>query len=265
VTVDDSAPKPPLRPEDAQRVISQMTGTEVVLVGGQAVNVWSEIYASSEPRLQSYLPVTSKDVDYQGTATAVADCAQRINGCAVRSPAFNDGRLGHVKWVDPLGFQREVDFLDSVSGLRRGEVASNAVPVEQLGVLVQVIDPVRCMISRAHNVIRIARKYDNPHGNAQLEASVLCAGVFIRKTLDEGYPKVAGRSIVRLLEFAHTTTGRRLLQAKGIDPLNVIPIDSRYDARLRRIHFPRTLAKILADRHRRRVRRNASGEPGAGT
>ena len=37
-----------------------------LIVGGQAVNLWAEIYAASEPTLHQFEPFTSKDADIHG-------------------------------------------------------------------------------------------------------------------------------------------------------------------------------------------------------
>lgn len=37
--------------------------THPLIVGGQAVNLWAEIYSPSEPELGPFAPFTSKDAD----------------------------------------------------------------------------------------------------------------------------------------------------------------------------------------------------------
>ena len=63
-----------------------------LIVGGQAVNLWAEIYASSEPTLQQFEPFTSKDADIHGDR-ALAEILHRRSGWTcqffdeVRQPA----------------------------------------------------------------------------------------------------------------------------------------------------------------------------------
>jgi hypothetical protein len=63
-----------------------------LIVGGQAVNLWAEVYTPSEPALQEFQPFTSKDADIFGNRE-LAQVLHRRSGwsCqffdAVRQPA----------------------------------------------------------------------------------------------------------------------------------------------------------------------------------
>ncbi len=43
-----------------------LCGSELILVGGQAVNLWGERYVDKEPSTRAFLPFTSRDADFTG-------------------------------------------------------------------------------------------------------------------------------------------------------------------------------------------------------
>lgn len=246
---------PPLTYEEIVAVLQKLDRLPAVLVGGQALNFWAEEYVDTEPQLRPQLPLTSKDIDFQGDHDAAKACAKRIGGTAVVKPIFRR-QAGVVRFVDQKGFVREIDFIPDVGGLKCSEVERSAIPVEHGGVHVSVMSPVLCFVSRSYNVIRLRDDYDNPQGNQQLRASFLCARAFIRHALRDGHQLLARRSAHRLLKFCGSNLGRKLLRVKGIDAISAIPLSSEFDDGFKRIGFPRAVADIIADRHRRRVRRD---------
>jgi hypothetical protein len=41
-----------------------LCGSELILVGGQAVNLWGERYVEKDPSIRKFLPFTSRDADF---------------------------------------------------------------------------------------------------------------------------------------------------------------------------------------------------------
>ena len=81
-----------------------------VIVGGQAVNLWAERYRPREPRLDAFLPFTSKDLDLVGS-TAAARRTAAVVGWQFVPPAADafvmQGKLRHgellVEFLRPEG------------------------------------------------------------------------------------------------------------------------------------------------------------------
>jgi hypothetical protein len=71
-------------PEFAYRqvepLLRRLGDAKLVLVGGQAVNFWAEVYAPRVSEIAANAPYTSKDIDFCGDRSAVTDCANRIGG-----------------------------------------------------------------------------------------------------------------------------------------------------------------------------------------
>jgi hypothetical protein len=90
---------------------------DVILVGGQAINVWATRYLARAAELESEGPFTSKDVDLWGDGKAVRECARRL---PQGQPLFPDPdhhvpiNSGIVRFVDTNGFRRDLDVLEQL-------------------------------------------------------------------------------------------------------------------------------------------------------
>ncbi len=151
---------PPLAFADVKPILSRLEriADSVVLVGGQAVNFWAELYAPRVPAIDGEAPFTSKDIDFCGDVRAVRICADRLGGTS-RIATMDDHtpNAGVVTFIDDLGVKRTIDFLDAPLGLRADEVRRLAIPAEILdaagkpaGPPFLIMHPVQVMESRVH-------------------------------------------------------------------------------------------------------------------
>jgi hypothetical protein len=76
----------PLRPEEVQRTLRLLQPAVkvhgIVLVGGQAVSFWQRYLEPGAPELAAIEPVTSKDIDFEGSARAARRAAELLDGTA---------------------------------------------------------------------------------------------------------------------------------------------------------------------------------------
>lgn len=158
----------------------------IVLIGGQALNYWCQVYADRVQELREAAPFTSKDLDFCATKTEAPELARRVRG-RVKIATLDDNTPNSavILYTDKSGTERQIDFLAQVAGLpdtkklREGAIELG-VKAGRIGQTVLVINPVQCLICRAHNVVTLPRYYDTPHGRQQLSASIHCAREFIR-------------------------------------------------------------------------------------
>lgn len=68
-------PKPILRPSAYSEILAG--GELPLVVGGQAINIWAEVYANQAPSLADYAPFTSADADIYGTRALAETLANR--------------------------------------------------------------------------------------------------------------------------------------------------------------------------------------------
>ena len=212
-----SGDPPPLAFADTLEILKQLADQRVVLVGGQALNYWCDLYSARVPELAAVRPFTSKDVDFHGKADAARALARRIGGHA-RIPKFDDAtpNSGVVTFKDTAGWERLVDFLKFVGGISDDEKLYRAgipVPVAE-GVEIRVMNPIFCLESRAYNVIHLPESYDNEHGLKQLRLSVMCAREFIRDAVDK---RRALDLNERVFDFCRSRLGVEVFVKKNVD------------------------------------------------
>jgi hypothetical protein len=120
-----------------------------VVVGGQAVNFWAEVFEEEEPELAQCRPFTSADLDLH-----LPDASARhvLRAHAARIEAERDP-FGKAFTIVSHTFQIEgkggtvlaVDSLKLVAGLRPNEVIKGTVTVEFSGVTTRVLNPIACL------------------------------------------------------------------------------------------------------------------------
>jgi hypothetical protein len=99
-------------------------GTGLLLVGGQAVNIWAELYRAKEPAILEYLPFTSGDADFYRRAQKL-----KLPPNWKELPLPTKGRMRIVANVleGPEGQKAEV--IRSVNGLTQQEVEDGSIPI----------------------------------------------------------------------------------------------------------------------------------------
>lgn len=170
--------KPPLRIEEVERIFGLLTplseSAQIVLVGGQALSLWSTRFAEAGGEIY---PVTSKDIDFEGSAASARRAARILGAKAmIPSPREPSPMTGTVAFVDADGVDRTLDFIEAPRGLDAEDVRETAIRVELKmpsradAVTLWVMHPERCMESRIYNTIELGR--DDEFGLAQLQVSV---------------------------------------------------------------------------------------------
>ena len=265
-----SAERPaPLAFADVKPILIRLEriADSVVVVGGQAVNFWAELYAPRVPTIEREAPFTSKDIDFCGDVRAVRICAERLAGTS-RIATMDDvtPNTGVVTFADDAGVKRTIDFLDAPLGLRAEEVHRMAIPAEILdaagkpaGPPFRIMHPVQVMESRVHNAMTLPG-YDSPAALKQLRLSVICAREFIRDMIDSDRFRVALTLNERVFTFCLKDRDGREVHAKhGVDPFDaVITDDDRLPARFRDTRYPQMQRELTL----RRARRRATGLEG---
>ena len=201
---------PALSVDDAARILSQMSAVvgdrSVVLVGGQAIALWGE-------QLKEYLPgdeepVTSRDIDFQGSSSAVVATAALLGGTA-KVATFDDHgpNAGVAVFSDHEGHTRVIDFLTAPYGLDPQDVEDSAIEViidgpDGHAVSLWVLHPERCLRSRVAN--RSLPSKQTALARAQLVAAVALVPAFGRFLLDEGAdPRKVMNLNERVFELAY--------------------------------------------------------------
>jgi hypothetical protein len=252
---------PELSAREAQSLLTKLSteADSIVLIGGQALNFWAEYYLDRVPELEAGAPYTSKDIDFCGNRKAVARCAALLDGKPL-FPQLDDAtpQTGKVIFVDESGYKREIDFLEAPHGLTAKDVFDTSIPID-LGDLddeertvarFRVMQPVRCMESRVHNVVGLTG-YRTRHGLNQLHASVLCAREYLRDLLDDGRVRDVLDLNERIFNFCvKNMNGKRVHLHAEIEPFNAVLIDERLPLKFQTERYPQMCKHVAAVRQK---------------
>jgi len=164
------------------------TGRPFIIVGGQAANFWAALYLPREPRLQQYLPLTSKDLDVIGTKSEAARIAETIQW-HMTPPPVGGGTVESVLSSEPEGRGLTAEFLSEIKGVSHETIVENArenslrSPDGPEPVPVRVLDPVLLLAGKVRNVVDIEQNL--PEKPRQDLKHVIMLGLCVPHFLEE--------------------------------------------------------------------------------
>jgi hypothetical protein len=234
-----------LQLSDTVGILDRLKGEALVLIGGQAVNYWADLYSERCPELAEAGPYASKDIDFQGRRDQVLKCARLLDGKAhLPEPFSTDVESGKIVLLDN-GVTIEVDFLQTAYGLTSKETLAGSILVkvpDPSGSLVpvQIMSPFHCLKSRVYNVVGL-QKYRTEHGMRQLRASIVCTREFsldlaerdVRKSLDQNEA---------VFKFVMSTKPRSLFRKHGVDVFPAVACPELFPEEFHRRRYPQMQA-----------------------
>ncbi len=203
---------------------------QALIVGGQAVNFWAEVFQEEEPELRQYRPFTSSDLDLHRPNVSVRGllCAQAGRIEPERDPfgkAFTIvSQTFLIQGAD--GGVLPVDELKMVAGLHADEVKKGGVLVEFAGVTIHVLNPICCLKAKFFNVRTLAQR--NRQDLKHVKILVICVRAFVRRLLAEASASGNHRPLLNalrqvLLYTSHTTVVQTA-RSHGIDLTRTLPL-----------------------------------------
>jgi hypothetical protein len=227
-----------------------------VVIGGQAVAFWADVYRNDLPPALRPRPLTSKDLDFAGDKAAVRLAADRLGGQALLA-TMDDAtpNVGVVSFIDESGTRRAIDFLEVPFGIASAEtVIRRAQQLEVLtkdgegtGQVFLVLHPVHTLQSRVANVAALPGG-DRPQGLDQLRASIACCRGFTRTVLSNFGQRPALKLNEEAFRIARSMHGRRVLERHGIDPFEAVLVDERLPEKFRSRRYPQMREQLHAVR-----------------
>jgi hypothetical protein len=172
-----------------------------IIVGGQAVNLWAELYAQIDPRINTLGPFVSKDADILGTR----DLAERL---AVSSH-WKLTNYYEPRTISMAMLRKEipgkepllVEVIGSVNGLTDKDLASPDTVEFRPGRIYRVPSPVVLLKAKLANVATIdqARRQDVRHVRILIPCVCQYLGELLERTKTG---EITERACVNLLEAA---------------------------------------------------------------
>lgn len=188
----DAEPRPP---EDFAALLT--TQEPVLLVGGQAVNLWALYY---EPRTADLAPFVSRDVDVLGDRETLA----ALGKLAGTKPQFfpvkpPTNEIGVVIAKDHNGLPLLIEVLRYVHGVSNEELREPVYTVEVGETHVQVPGPIALLQAKIANVADISQPGRQDARHVVILAQVLPAYLEdLQKAVVEG--RMEERKLIEFLE-----------------------------------------------------------------
>lgn len=213
-------------PEDLISLFQAINREELdlILVGGQAINIWASYYAIRIPELIEYLPFSSADLDFYGGKVEAIACQRILGGTIVLNRDFDPSPNTGVLVVPTASQPLRVDFLSSVFGIGDIELAQSAIVFEGqerlAGVKVKILNPMLCLEGKLKAAIGLPQegRQDLKH----LQMSLLFVKEYIRDTIERDVRQ--GLKLIERVAFnIWSDAGLTVWHRYGIEINSAIP------------------------------------------
>lgn len=223
---DDEAP---LDAETIDRLLSGM-GTDMVLVGGQALSFWMNRYDISAGDA-----LVTNDGDALGNLEKAHELAIQLKAKLLKPPASaRTSLVGQIRIPAQGGKFGNVDVLHmlyTTSGLRKSSdftaaVIKNSIEFEwKPGKFIRVMNPLDLLDSRVQNAAGLLKE-KGPHVLTQARWAIeVVKAVLTKLAADEVSARDRlGQEIQAVFRLSKSQAGRKLLADHGIDVLDAIDI-----------------------------------------
>jgi hypothetical protein len=206
-------------------------GTDMVLVGGQALAFWMDRYG-----ITPAAATISNDGDALGNLERAQRIATRLRAALLTPDAAGltslvaqiripTGSAGKVRNIDVL------HMLFTVSGLRKSREFTQAVLRESVeiewkpGHRIRVMHPLHVLESRVQNAVGLLES-KGPHVVTQAIWAVDVARAAIRRVLRQpAENERLGMLIRQVHNLARSRAGRQVLHQHGIEVLDAVPVE----------------------------------------
>lgn len=199
---------------------------ELILVGGQAINLWAMQYKQATPAWDTLLPYASVDLDFYGGRIEAVQCGQVLGGQVTLAQNFDPSPNAGVVMVNWHGIPLRIDILASVYGLADAEIASTALEFVGSGPLaaltLKVLHPLLCLESKLkclQNLDQTTRQ-DEKH----VRLAVLILESFLSEQLAQSLTRQVLNLVERLVDNAWTDAGLNAWYRYGIQIETAIPL-----------------------------------------
>ena len=162
--------------------IRDATGQPYVLIGGQAVNYWAELYLSAEPQLAKLQPFTSEDIDFKGGHADVQRIARQLELTPAYPPKVALTALSGFIPIQIGDLKSTIEVIRRIPGLS-DSAATPAIQAEWDGKTIRVLDPISllaCKLELAATVSQGKRR-----DVAHLKILLACVRAFLGELLQQ--------------------------------------------------------------------------------
>ncbi len=213
-------------------VLSALSEAGVVLIGGQAVNIWSEIHeVPDEDPWRTGRPYTSVDADGLAETEQMVEVVRLLKSqgfdvevslpCSRQEQSVNTGMLT----VSRTGLEVAVNLLHRIIGINPQEIRESALVTPWNSIHIRLLHPLLCVESKAYNLNTLEqdrsgeRRQDRKH--LLLSLGNLRQHLLARSTTT--HETSCLRMARRLVDLAYHQMGLDTLTCHEVDILTGIP------------------------------------------
>ncbi len=180
--------------QQLQPILTALGRTGAILIGGQAVNLWSERFErQGEVPWKDLRPYTSVDVDLLGNQADIKALAQNL-ASQVEFPN-NPAHTPNIAKLHCSNPEIDIDVLHSVNGLNSAEALQTAVQLKFQDISLRVLHPVLCIESKTINLVTLDQQVAGRQDEKHLRLSIANCREFLASL-------TAGRTPEELLAWA---------------------------------------------------------------
>lgn len=201
-------------------------GVPPVLIGGQAVNYWAELYSTEESELAKFQPFTSEDIDFHGSREDVRLIALQPGLSPVFPRPVEMTALAGMIPFKRGDLESQIEVVSSVPGVPTKLLKETALEATWENYHIRVIDPISLLCAKAHLALKVSQK--GRRDVDQLAIMVVCVRAFLRGALsgveDKSLPVHNWLAAAeRVLTLSESTTGAKTARRFGTDWAKVLP------------------------------------------
>ena len=203
-----------------------------LVVGGQAVNLWAEIYSSFIPDLEAFEPFVSKDADIFGSRE-LAQALSQQSGWECKFIESKDSIVVAVLSKTPTpGSTFTVEVLREVNGLSDDDLALSQIIERSDGSRVRIPSPLVLLRAKLYNLASLTLN-ERPQDRKHVRMLAHIVPAYMRE-IGEGVRKgdLSPEVLAGALQYARTLqrTGfaKDMAKTQGLSLSSLIPLEIEY-------------------------------------
>lgn len=215
-------------PEEIREILIKIKSqSDLILVGGHAINLWASAYRDKIPQLNEFLPFSSEDLDFIGGRIEAVEIQRILGGDLTLNKNFDPSPNTGVLITDDKNQALRIDFLASVYGLGDDEIINSAINFRGqdrlIGVKLKVLNPILCLEGKLKSYTGLpqAGRQDKKH----LQISLLIVNQYIKDVCIENDPRDGLKLIEKMLKTAKSDAGLKVWLKDDIDIIKTVPLD----------------------------------------
>lgn len=222
------------------KCLSAISGTDAVIVGGQALAYWADYF---EIELFVTDSGITKDLDIFGDRTHLMQMGAALHTQAqVQNPRFISALVGTIEIPVSENLVSNIDVIHTIVGIERDDVRRHAIKVKVANYDCNVMHPMHVLESRIKNVEKIPEKR-NEQGINQVALAIKVAHQYIRQRALAGDEAIALKAIEKVVSFGKISAGK-IVATYGLNLIDAIPFNSIKSENFQKIRKPQIINEL---------------------